>query len=71
MAEIRLDSGASGVAMVPSGASTGKREALELRDSEDRRFGGKGVRTAIENIENIIKPELVGQRVFHQLEIDL
>lgn len=44
MAEIRLDSGASGVAMVPSGASTGKREALELRDSEDRRFGGKGVR---------------------------
>ncbi|MHB1464773.1 MAG: phosphopyruvate hydratase [Thermoleophilia bacterium] len=70
MAEIRLDSGASGVAMVPSGASTGKREALELRDSEDRRFGGKGVRTAIENIENIIKPELVGQRVFHQLEID-
>ncbi|MCL4474100.1 MAG: phosphopyruvate hydratase [Actinobacteria bacterium] len=68
--EIVLDSGVSGKAMVPSGASTGTREALELRDQDGERFGGKGVIGAIENIDNIIRPELLGKSVFNQLEID-
>jgi len=69
-AEILLDSEVTGIAMVPSGASTGIREALELRDADEARFGGKGVIKAIENIEKKIKPELIGKSVFNQLEID-
>ncbi|MHB9053641.1 MAG: phosphopyruvate hydratase [Thermoleophilia bacterium] len=69
-AEIILASGVSGKAMVPSGASTGAREALELRDGAEGRYGGKGVIRAIENIDNIIRPELLGKSVFNQLEID-
>lgn len=69
-AEVELTSGVSGLAMVPSGASTGTREALELRDGDKNRFGGKGVRKAVENVENIIKPKLIGKSVFNQLEID-
>lgn len=69
-AEVVLTSGVTGHAMVPSGASTGTREALELRDGAENRFGGKGVTKAVENVENIIKPELIGKSVFNQLEID-
>ena len=69
-AEIILASGVSGKAVVPSGASTGAREAFELRDGAEGRYGGKGVIGAIENIDNIIRPELLGKSVFNQLEID-
>ncbi len=48
-------------AMVPSGASTGTREALELRDGDNERFGGKGVKKAVENIEKVIKPNLLAE----------
>ena len=68
--EIVLASGVTGKAMVPSGASTGTREALELRDGNEERFGGKGVSRAVENVEKIIKPELIGKSVFNQPEID-
>ena len=68
--EIVLASGVTGKAMVPSGASTGTREALELRDGNEERFGGKGVSRAVENVEKIIKPELIGKSVFNQLKID-
>lgn len=47
--------------MVPSGASTGTREALELRDGDNERFGGKGVKKAVENIEKVIKPNLLAE----------
>jgi enolase len=55
---------------VPSGASTGDFEANELRDGNEKRFGGKGVLKAIENIEKIIAPEIVGMSVLEQKEID-
>ncbi len=58
--EVFLSSGASGSAIVPSGASTGAREALELRDHEPQRFGGKGVRKAIENVEGPIRDAVEG-----------
>ncbi|MHB8369180.1 MAG: phosphopyruvate hydratase [Leptospirales bacterium] len=58
--EVFLSSGASGSAIVPSGASTGSREALELRDHEPNRFGGKGVRKAIENVEGPIRDAVEG-----------
>ncbi len=69
-AEVVLDSGAGGRAAVPSGASTGEHEALELRDGEPDRFGGKGVRRAVENVNGIIGPELVGYDAFDQSELD-
>jgi len=58
--EVFLDNGVSGSAMVPSGASTGEYEALELRDGDERRYLGKGVLRAIENIEEKIAPEVKG-----------
>ena len=61
-ATVTLKCGACGTAAVPSGASTGKYEAHELRDGEKSRYGGKGVRLAIENIERIITPALLGIR---------
>ena len=58
--EVRTDSGAFGRAIVPSGASTGEREALELRDGDKSRFLGKGVLKAVENVNNILADEIVG-----------
>ena len=57
---VRLENGISGVASVPSGASTGINEALELGDGDKKRFGGKGVLKAVENVNKQIAPELVG-----------
>jgi enolase len=68
--EVFLDSGAAGRAAVPSGASTGEHEALELRDGDDRRFGGKGVLTACRNVEEVIAPALEGVDALDQREID-
>lgn len=68
-AEIILANGIIGRAIVPSGASTGTREALELRDGGTR-FMGKGVLKAIANIENDIRPELLGRSAFAQIDID-
>ena len=56
--DILLESGVMGRASVPSGASTGENEALELRDGDKKRYGGKGVLKAIENINTIIAPAL-------------
>ncbi|WP_129409860.1 phosphopyruvate hydratase [Marinitoga lauensis] len=69
-AVVELASGAMGKAIVPSGASTGKFEALELRDGDKSRFKGKGVLTAVKNINEIIAKELVGFNVFDQPLID-
>ncbi|MBD3168105.1 MAG: phosphopyruvate hydratase [candidate division Zixibacteria bacterium] len=70
--EIELDSGHIGRAAVPSGASTGEHEALELRDKKDSRYMGKGVLTAVENVNNIIGPELAtsGIDVTDQVGLD-
>lgn len=57
-------------AMVPSGASTGEREAVELRDGDAKRYNGKGVLNAVKNVNEIIKPALIGQDVRKQAEID-
>ena len=68
--EVCLDSGAEGRAAVPSGASTGSGEALELRDDDRRRYGGKGVLQAVRNVERIIAPELKGIDALDQVVID-
>lgn len=68
-AEVLLDNGFMGRAIVPSGASTGSREALELRDGEER-YMGKGVRKAVANINSHIAPMLLGRSALEQLEID-
>lgn len=68
-AEIVLDNGVTTVASVPSGASTGSREALELRDKDDNRYNGLGVTKAVNNINTIIKNNVVGMEL-NQLEID-
>ncbi|RKW56255.1 MAG: phosphopyruvate hydratase [Prevotella sp.] len=68
--EVTLENGVMGRASVPSGASTGENEALELRDGDKKRFGGKGVLKAVENVNNIIAPELKGFRVTDQRAID-
>ena len=67
--KITLENGLSAISMVPSGASTGSKEALELRDS-DERYAGKGVFKAIENINNVLGPLIVGKDPCHQNEID-
>jgi enolase len=69
-AEVVTASGASGAAMVPSGASTGIREALELRDKDTARYMGKGVLKAIQNITEIITPRLKGMEVTEQSALD-
>jgi enolase len=69
-AEVLLSNGVKAHALVPSGASTGTHEALELRDGETGRFGGAGVRQAVANIVGIIGPALVGQSPFDQEAID-
>ena len=68
--EIETESGAFGRAIVPSGASTGEHEAVELRDNDKKRFMGKGVKTAVENINEIIAPEIMGYDVSAQMAID-
>lgn len=68
--DVRLDDGAFGRAAVPSGASTGVHEALELRDGDKHRFGGKGVLKAIQNINTVIADELVGLDAREQEAID-
>jgi enolase len=69
-AEVTLEDGAFGRAAVPSGASTGEHEALELRDSDPARYRGKGVGRAVANIQNEIAPELVGEDATEQVLID-
>lgn len=69
-AECELESGITGRAAVPSGASTGTREALELRDGDSKRFGGKGVLKAVGNVNNIISQEIIGTDCLLQALID-
>lgn len=68
--DVILESGFIGRASVPSGASTGEHEALELRDGDKKRYGGKGVLKAVNNINNIIAPKLIGMSVLEQMSID-
>lgn len=68
--EVFTDSGAYGHAIVPSGASTGEHEAVELRDGDKNRYLGKGVEKAVENVNEVIAPELVGIDVTQQVLID-
>lgn len=68
--DILLDSGTTGRAGVPSGASTGEYEALELRDGDKDRYNGKGVTRAVKNVNEIIAPELIGQESLEQVAID-
>ena len=69
-AEVQLESGAWGRAAVPSGASTGKREAIELRDGDSQRYRGKGVRQAVRNVEETIAPEIEGMDASEQAALD-
>ena len=69
-AEVTLESGAHGRAAVPSGASTGEKEAIELRDGDKKRWMGKGVSKAVANISKLIAPELLGKEAFDQVGID-
>jgi len=68
--EVVLTTGASGRAAVPSGASTGENEALELRDGDKKRYVGRGVQKAVENINEVIGPHLAGYTALEQSEID-
>ncbi|HEY8691451.1 MAG TPA: phosphopyruvate hydratase, partial [Chloroflexota bacterium] len=68
--EITLDDGAIGRAAVPSGASTGAHEAVELRDGDKKRFGGKGVQKAVKNVLDTITPEIEGLEASDQVAID-
>lgn len=69
-AEVTLESGAKGRAAVPSGASTGEKEAIELRDGDKKRWMGKGVSKAVSNISKVIAPGLLGREAFDQADID-
>jgi enolase len=68
--DVMLEDGSLGTAAVPSGASTGEHEALELRDGDKSRYGGKGVTKAVINVEEIIAPELIGMDGLDQVLID-
>lgn len=68
--DITLECGITASASVPSGASTGKREAIELRDHDMNRYLGKGVLKAVSNVNNIIAPEIIGKSCLEQREID-
>lgn len=68
--EVYTESEGFGRALVPSGASTGEYEAVELRDNDKSRYLGKGVLTAVENVNDIIAPEIIGMNVFNQAGID-
>ena len=69
--DVTLACGATGRAAVPSGASTGTREALELRDNSDSRFMGKGVLNAVANVNEVIAPEIIGYDAMDQAGLDL
>ena len=68
--EVELESGVIGVAAVPSGASTGENEALELRDGDKKRYGGKGVLKAVANVNDVIAPAVIGMSALDQRAID-
>ena len=68
--EVMVDGGFTGVAMVPSGASTGAFEAVELRDGDAERYKGKGVLKAVENVNTIVKPAIIGMDALNQPAID-
>lgn len=68
--DVELESGACGRASVPSGASTGEHEALELRDGDSSRYGGKGTLKAVANVNEVIAPALLGVSVLEQRRID-
>ena len=68
--EVTTFDGSCGIAMVPSGASTGSFEAVELRDGDKSRYMGKGVLKAVENVNTIVAPALVGMNVYDQAMID-
>lgn len=68
--DVKLTNGVRGRASVPSGASTGIFEALELRDDDKSKYLGKSVQKAVDNVNNIIAPELIGEKSSHQKEID-
>jgi len=69
-AEVVLDGNIRGTAAIPSGASTGSHEAVELRDGDAERYMGKGVRKAVENVNTVIAPALTGENVFNQRNLD-
>ena len=68
--DVILENGIVGRAAVPSGASTGEHEAVELRDGDQDRYMGKGVRLAVKNVNEIIRHELQGEEIFNQVELD-
>ena len=68
--DVELECGALGSAIVPSGASTGEHEALELRDKDPKRYLGKGVLKAIDNVNKIIAKEIIGMNALDQVDID-
>jgi enolase len=68
--DVQIEGGFSGRAAVPSGASTGSREALELRDGDESRYAGKGVLRAVRNVNEVILPEVRGMNVFDQATLD-
>ncbi|MBQ1579895.1 MAG: phosphopyruvate hydratase, partial [Firmicutes bacterium] len=68
--ELWLDDDTMGRAIVPSGASTGVHEAVELRDGDKKRYGGKGVQKAVDNVNDIIAPAIVGMDVMDQPALD-
>jgi enolase len=68
--DVELLNGALGRAAVPSGASTGENEAVELRDAKSKRYGGKGVQRAVKNVCEVIAPELIGVNAFDQRRLD-
>src|SRR6266567_3465755 len=69
-AEVVLSSGAQGRSAVPSGASTGEHEAVELRDGDSRRYGGKGVVEAVRNVKEVLGPRLEGMTASDQIAVD-
>src|SRR5687767_12124657 len=69
-ADVVLDDGSFGRAAVPSGASTGKFEAVELRDGDKKRYSGKGVIKAVENVNETIAPQLLGRDATDQIALD-
>ena len=68
--DVTLECGVMGRAAVPSGASTGENEALELRDGNKKRYLGKGVTKAVDNVNKILSKELIGQCALQQRKID-
>src|SRR3978361_10911 len=69
-ADVLLESGAMGRAAVPSGASTGEHEALELRDADPKRYLGKGVLRAVDHVRDVIAPTLLGMDASDQASVD-